>query len=73
MTVQNRSNSKPVLNVVTQDAKERAYVLNAYHSSQISEVKQRWVSGSSNDVWVTPGDLGEFFVFDKIRGNISKF
>ena len=46
----------PVLNVQTQNAKERAYVLNNY-SQHLLQVTKRWVSGDAYDCWVSPGDI----------------
>ena len=45
-----------MLNKVTQNESERAYVLQTY-DSELYEVKQKWISGDANDCWATPGDI----------------
>jgi hypothetical protein len=51
-----RKNTQPMLNKVTQNESERAYVLQTY-DSELYEVKQKWISGDANDCWATPGDI----------------
>jgi len=49
-------NGAPILNIQTQNATERAYILSTYNQ-HLMEVTKRWVSGDFGDCWVSPGDI----------------
>lgn len=51
-----KSNATPMLNITTQTAEERAYILNTYNQ-RLLQVNERWVSGDAYDCWVSSGDI----------------